>query len=55
MSQSSIASNWIGVAVPRTTLVALPANLVDRGVGQADGVEVVHDHPGMTQGCDQGT
>jgi hypothetical protein len=29
------------------------ADLIDHRVGQLDGVEVVHDHPGVAERCDQ--
>jgi hypothetical protein len=35
-------------------LLGPSAGLVDRRVGQPDGVEVVHDHGGMAQRGDQG-
>jgi hypothetical protein len=34
-------------------LLGPPADLVDHRVGQPDGVEVVHDHPGVAKRCDQ--
>jgi hypothetical protein len=35
-------------------LLGPSASLVDHGVGQPDGVEMIHDHPGMAKGDDQG-
>src|SRR5215218_5149199 len=33
-------------------LLGPPASLVDHHVGQPDGVEMIHDHPGMAKGDD---
>jgi hypothetical protein len=35
-------------------LLGPPADLVDRRVGQLDGVEVVYDDGGVAERCDQG-
>jgi hypothetical protein len=38
--------------MPQGGLLGPPTDLVDHRVGQPDGVEVVHHHPGVTQrGC----
>jgi len=41
-------------AVTKEGLLGPPAGLVDHRVGQLDGVEVVHDHPGVAKRGDQG-
>jgi hypothetical protein len=42
----------LAAAVAQGGLLGPPADLVDRRVGQLDGVEVIHDQPGVTQRCD---
>jgi hypothetical protein len=44
----------LAAAVAEGGLLDPSADLVDHGVGQLDGVEVVHDHPGVGKRCDQG-
>src|SRR5215218_10774048 len=44
----------LAAAVAEGGLLDPSADLVDHQVGQPDGVEVVHDHPGMGKRCDQG-
>jgi hypothetical protein len=44
----------LAAAVAQSGLLGPSADLVDHRVGQLDGVEVIHDHPGVTQRCDQG-
>jgi hypothetical protein len=39
--------------VAQGRLLRAAADLVDHGVGQPDGVEVVHHHPGVTKRCHQ--
>jgi hypothetical protein len=41
----------LAAAVAADGLLGPPADLVDHGVGQLDGVEVVHDHGGMPSGA----
>jgi hypothetical protein len=40
--------------MPQGGLLGPPPDLVDGRVGQLDGVEVVHHHPGVTKRGDQG-
>jgi hypothetical protein len=44
----------LAAAVTEEGLLGPPADLIDHRVGQLDGVEVVHDHPGVAQQGDQG-
>jgi hypothetical protein len=44
----------LAAPMPEGGLLGPAADLIDHGVGQPDGVEVVHDHPGMAKGGDQG-
>ena len=44
---------WLAASMPQGGLLGPPADLVDHRVGQLDGVEVVHHHPGVAKRCHQ--
>jgi hypothetical protein len=45
---------WLATPVAEGGLLGPPSSLINHQVGQPDGVEVVHDHPGVAQRGDQG-
>jgi len=40
---------WLAASMPEGGLLGPPADLIDCRVGQPDGMEVVHDHPGVAE------